>query len=141
MIKEGEFTFAMIKPVAVKRGDIGNIIQIIEEKGFRVAAMKKTQFSKDQAMAFYGEHQGKDFFEGLTDFMCSGPIVALILEKENAVQDYRKVIGSTNPAEADKGTIRNLYAESLRKNAVHGADSNKSALREMNLLFTLDEIY
>jgi nucleoside-diphosphate kinase len=141
MIKEGNFTFAMIKPVAVERGDLGNIIQLIEEKGFRIAAMKKTRFTKESAGVFYGEHKGKEFFEGLTDFMCSGPIIALVLEKEHAVVDYRKIIGAANPADADEGTIRNLYAESLRKNAVHGADSDKSAFRELNLLFTQEEIY
>jgi nucleoside-diphosphate kinase len=141
MLEKGNFTFAMIKPVAVERGDIGNIIQIIEEKGFRIAAMKKTRFSGVQAKEFYCEHEGKDFFEGLTGFMCSGPIVAMVLEKENAVLDYRKIIGATNPAEADKGTIRNMYAESLRKNAVHGADSDESAFREMNLLFSEADIY
>ncbi len=141
MLKKGTFTFAMIKPVAVKRGDIGSIIQIIEENGFRIAAMKKTFFTKELAEEFYKEHKGKEFFNGLTEFMYSDPIVALVLEKENAVLDYRKIIGATNPKDADNGTIRKLFAESLRKNAVHGADSDLSALREITLVFDEKEIY
>ena len=141
MLEKGNFTFAMIKPVAVERGDIGNIIQIIEEKGFRIAALKKTHLSKELAKQFYAEHEGKEYFEGLTDFMVSGPIIALVLEKENAVLDYRKIIGSTNPADADEGTIRKLFAETMRKNAVHGSDADESALRETNLIFNEREIY
>ena len=141
MLERGKFTFAMIKPVAVERGDIGNIIQIIEQKGFRIAAIKKTQLSKSLAEEFYQEHHGKDYFEGLTDFMVSGPVIALVLEKEDAVSDYRKIIGSTNPDHADEGTIRKLFAETMRKNAVHGSDADESALRETNLIFKEHEIY
>ena len=141
MLEKGKFTFAMIKPVAVERGDIGSIIQIIEDKGFRIAAMKKTVFSTELAQEFYAEHKGKDFFTGLTDFMCSGPVVAMVLEKENAVLDYRKIIGATNPEEAAEGTIRKLFAETLRKNAVHGSDADHSAFREVNIVFNAKEIY
>ena len=141
MLEEGRFTFAMIKPVAVERGDIGNIVQIIEEKGFRVAAIKKTLFSHALAEQFYGEHKGKEYFERLTNFMSSGPVIAMVLEKENAVPDYRRIIGATNPEDANEGTIRKLFAESLTKNAVHGSDSNESALRELTLVFDINEIY
>jgi nucleoside-diphosphate kinase len=141
MLEKGNFTFTMIKPVAVKRGDIGSIIQIMEEKGFRIAAIKKMLFSKELAEEFYAEHKGKEYFEGLTDFMTSGAIIALVLEKENAVLDYRKVIGSTNPKDAEDGTIRKLFAETMRKNAVHGSDANESALRETKLIFTESEIF
>ena len=141
MLKKGTFTFAMIKPVAVERGDTGSIIQIIEKNGFRISAMKKTLFTKELAEEFYKEHKGRDFFEGLTNFMCSGPIVAMVLEKENAVLDYRKIIGATNPENANDGTIRKLFAESLRKNAVHGADADESAMREAMLVFGEEEVY
>lgn len=141
MLEKGNFTFAMIKPAAVQRGDIGSIIQIIEKEGFRIAAMKKTKFSKEAAKHFYEEHKDREFYEDLTDFMSSGPVIALVLEKPNAVKDYRLLIGATNPVDAEEGTIRKLFAETLRKNAVHGSDSNESAEREINILFQESEIF
>jgi len=141
MLEKGKFTFAMIKPVAVQRGNIGGIIQMIEDKGFRVAALKKTALSKDLAKQFYSEHEGKSFFEELVDFMCSGPVVAMVLEKENAVKDYRNLIGATDPKNAIEGTIRKKFAETLRSNAVHGSDADASALRETNLVFSQADIY
>ena len=135
------FTYAMIKPIAVDRGDIGAILKMAEDNGFTVAGLKKTQLSKVTAEDFYGEHKERDFFDELTGFMVSGPIVAIVLKKENAVKEWRKLIGATNPENADVGTIRKLFAESLRHNAVHGSDSDESAKRETELIFTKGEIH
>lgn len=109
---------------------------MINEKGFRIKAIKMIRFSRDRAEAFYGIHAGKFFFEGLVDFMSSGPIVAAILEKENAVDDFRELIGNTNPEKAAEGTIRKLFAESLTANAIHGADSDENAIREGSFFFS-----
>ena len=141
MHKEQSYTYAMIKPLAVDRGDIGSILKMVEENEFRVAGLKKMHLSKKLAEEFYEEHKEKDFFDELTGFMVSGPIVALVLEKKNAVEDWRKLIGSTNPKNADVGTIRKIYAESMRHNAVHGSDSDQSALREIQLIFKEEEIF
>ena len=141
MLGKGKFTYAMIKPVAVDRGDIGAILRMAEENEFRIAGLKKIQLSKVLAEEFYGEHKEKDFFDELTGFMVSGPIIAIILEKDNAVKDWRKLIGSTNPDNADVGTIRKIFAESMRHNAVHGSDSDESAKREVGLIFNEDEIF
>jgi len=132
----GNITFTMIKPCAVKSNFIGPILKMINERGFRIKAMKMTRFSRAQAEAFYGIHAGKFFFEGLVEFMTSGPIVAAILEKENAIEDYRELIGNTNPEKAAEGTIRKLFAESLTANAVHGADSDENAIREGSFFFS-----
>ncbi len=132
----GNITFTMIKPCAVRSNFIGPILKMINEKGFRIKAMKMTHFTKERAEAFYGIHAGKFFFDGLVEFMCSGPIVAAILEKENAIDDYRELIGNTNPEKAAEGTIRKLYAESMTANAVHGADSDENALREGSFFFS-----
>jgi nucleoside-diphosphate kinase len=132
----GNQTFTMIKPIAVKNNYIGPILKMINEAGFRIKAMKYTRLTKQQAEAFYAVHAGKYFFEGLTDFMSSGPIVAAILEKENAVADFRKLIGATDPAKAEEGTIRKLYAESMSHNAVHGSDSDENAIIEADFFFS-----
>ncbi len=132
----GNQTFTMIKPIAVRNNYIGAILKMINEAGFRIKAMKYTRLTKQQAEAFYSVHTGKYFFEGLTDFMSSGPIVAAILEKENAVDDFRKLIGATDPAKAEEGTIRKLYAESMTHNAVHGSDSDENAIIESNFFFS-----
>jgi len=132
-------TFTMIKPDAVDNGHIGNILAKINEAGFRIAAMKYTQITKKQAQDFYAVHQDKPFFDGLTDFMSSGPIVAAILEKDNAVQNFRELIGATNPQEAKEGTIRKLYAESISRNAVHGSDSDENAYIEGSFFFSATE--
>ena len=135
----GTITFTMIKPTAVKSNYIGPILKMINEAGFRIRAMKYTHLSVEQAAAFYAVHKGKPFFEGLVDFMSSGPIVAAILEKENAVEDYRTLIGATNPENAAEGTIRKLYATNLQQNAVHGSDSDENANIEANFFFSKTE--
>ena len=132
----GNITFTMIKPCAVKNNFIGPILKMINEKGFRIKAMKMTHFTRERAKAFYGIHTGKPFFEGLVEFMSSGPIVAIILEKENAIDDFRELIGNTNPEKAAEGTIRKLFAESFTANAIHGADSDENAFREGSFLFS-----
>lgn len=120
-------TFTMIKPDAVQNGYIGPILEKITASGFKIVALKLTKLSLDDAKKFYSDHEGKPFFERLINFMSSGPIVAAILEKENAVADFRNLIGATNPENAADGTIRKLYATSLSYNAIHGADSNENA--------------
>jgi nucleoside-diphosphate kinase len=131
----------MIKPIAVKKNNIGPILHMINEAGFRIKAMKFTHLTKQQAMEFYGVHAEKSFFEDLTSFMSSGPIVAAILEKENAVEDFRTLIGATDPAKAAEGTIRKLFAESMSHNAVHGSDSDENAVIEGNFFFSKRERY
>ncbi|MBW8325660.1 MAG: nucleoside-diphosphate kinase [Prolixibacteraceae bacterium] len=137
----GNQTFTMIKPVAVKNNNIGPILKMINEAGFRIKAMKFTHLTKQQAEKFYSIHADKYFFEDLTSFMSSGPIVAAILEKENAVADFRKLIGATDPAKAEEGTIRKLYAESMSHNAVHGSDSDENAIIESDFFFSKVERY
>ncbi len=129
----------MVKPSAVSRNYTGPILKMINEAGFRIVAMKMTKMSVHQAEEFYAIHRGKPFYNSLVAFMSSGPIVAAILEKDNAVEDYRKLIGSTNPADAAEGTIRKLYAESLEKNAVHGSDSDENAVIECDFFFARTE--
>ena len=123
-------TFTMIKPDAVENGHIGGILGKINTAGFRIVAMKFTQLSKRDAEAFYAVHSERPFFGELVEFMTRGPIVAAILEKDNAVEDFRTLIGATNPAEAAEGTIRKLYATSIGENAVHGSDSDENAAIE-----------
>ncbi len=131
----------MIKPDAVKAGNIGNILQMINEAGFRIVAMKYLQISTAQAEKFYDVHAERPFYGELTQFMSSGPIVAAILEKSNAVADFRKLIGATNPAQAEEGTIRKKYAASVGENAVHGSDSDENAAIEGNFFFSSLERY
>jgi nucleoside-diphosphate kinase len=126
----------MIKPDAVKNGNIGNILQMINNAGFRIVAMKYTKLSLEQAGKFYEVHSARPFYGELTEFMSSGPIVAAILEKDNAVADFRTLIGATNPAEAAEGTIRKKYATSIGENAVHGSDSDENALIEGAFFFS-----
>jgi nucleoside-diphosphate kinase len=125
----------MIKPDAVRAGNIGNILQMINAAGFRIVAMKYTRLTIDQAGAFYEVHKERPFYGELTEFMSSGPIVAAILEKDNAVADFRKLIGATNPAQAEEGTIRKKYAASIGENAVHGSDSDENAKIEGDFFF------
>lgn len=134
-------TFTMIKPDAVKAGNIGNILKHITDGGFRIVAMKLTHLSAAKAGEFYAVHKGRPFYGELVEFMSSGPIVAAILEKDNAVADFRKLIGATNPAEAEAGTIRALYATSIGENAVHGADSDENAAIEGNFHFAGTEMF
>ncbi len=136
----GNRTFTMIKPDAVKAGHSGAILKMINDAGFRIVAMKLTQLSKEKAGGFYAVHKERPFYGELVDFMSSGPIVAAILEKENAVADFRKLIGATNPAEAAPGTVRALYATSIGENAVHGADSDENALIEGSFHFSADQM-
>ncbi|MEE4257702.1 MAG: nucleoside-diphosphate kinase [Bacteroidales bacterium] len=137
----GNTTLIMIKPTAVRKGYIGPIMGKIAEGGFRIKAMKYTKLSLEQAKAFYAVHAERPFYEELTNFMSSGPIVAAILEKENAVEAWRNFIGATNPAEAAEGTIRKLYGTSLGENAVHGSDSDENAEIESNFFFSAIERY
>lgn len=129
-------TFTMIKPDAVKAGNIGNILQMINADGFRIIAMKYLMISRRQAEKFYEIHAARPFYGELTEFMSSGPIVAAILEKDNAVADFRKLIGATNPAQAEEGTIRKKYAASVGENAVHGSDSDENAKIEGDFFFS-----
>ncbi len=132
----GNITFTMIKPTAMRRGYAGYIITRILEGGFAIKALKMLRLSKDQARAFYAVHEGKPFYDGLVEFMSSGPIIAAILEKENAVDEYRKLIGNTNPANAEKGTIRYDFGTNIQENAVHGSDSDQNAIIEANFFFS-----
>ena len=135
----GNKTFTMVKPDAVKKNVIGPILAKINGAGFRIVAMKYTKLTKEQAGQFYAVHKERPFYGELVDFMSSGPIVAAILEKDNAVEDYRTLIGATNPAEAADGTIRKLYADSIGENAVHGADSDENAEIEGSFFFSQTE--
>jgi nucleoside-diphosphate kinase len=134
-------TFTMIKPDAVRAGNIGNILQMINAAGFRIVAMKMTQMSMETAGKFYAVHKERPFYGELCEFMSSGPIVAAILEKDNAVEDFRKLIGATNPANAEPGTIRKLYAASIGENAVHGSDSDENAAVEGAFHFAGSDMY
>ena len=134
-------TFTIIKPDAVEDGHIGAILGKISEAGFKIKALKLTQLTIDDAKKFYAVHSERPFYGDLVEFMSRGPIVAAVLEKENAVEDFRKLIGSTNPAEAEEGTIRKLYARSIGENAVHGSDSDDNALIEARFHFSGREIF
>ncbi len=129
-------TFTMIKPDAFAAGHTGAIIDHIVKAGFRLVAMKMVHLSKEKAGQFYEVHKERPFYGELVDFMSSGTIVAAILEKDNAVEDFRKLIGATNPAQAEEGTIRKLYAKSLGENAIHGSDSNENAQIEGSFFFS-----
>ncbi len=126
----GNRTFMMIKPDAVRAGNIGNILQMVNAAGFRIVAMKLTQMTKERAGQFYAVHRERPFYDELCTFMSSGPIVAAILEKENAVEEFRKLIGATDPAKAEPGTVRSLYGTNVGENAVHGSDSDSNAAIE-----------
>lgn len=134
-------TFTMIKPDAVENGHTGAILEKITAAGFRIVALKKTQLSKADAETFYSVHNERPFFGELVEFMTRGPIIAAILEKENAVNDFRTLIGATNPADAAEGTIRKLYATSMGENAVHGSDSDENAAIEGAFHFSGREIF
>ena len=134
-------TFTMIKPDAVENGHIGSILEKITSAGFKILALKKTQLTLSDAQAFYSVHGERPFFGELVEFMTRGPIVAAILEKDNAVNDFRVLIGATNPADAAEGTIRNLYATSMGENAVHGSDSDENAAIEGTFHFSGREIF
>lgn len=128
-------TFTMIKPDAFAAGNSGAILKMIEEAGFKIVAIKSTQLTTELAGKFYAVHKERPFYNDLCNYMSSGPIIAAILEKDSAVEDFRKLIGATNPAEAAEGTIRKLYAKSIEANAVHGSDSDENAEIEGSFFF------
>lgn len=137
----GNRTFTMIKPDAVEKNYIGGILKMINDAGFKIVAMKYTKLSKEKAGDFYAVHKERPFYGELVDYMSSGPIVAAILEKDNAVEDFRKLIGATNPADAAEGTIRKKYATSVGENAVHGSDSDENAAIEGAFHFSGREMF
>ena len=134
-------TFTMLKPDSVENGNIGAILEKITSSVFRIFAMKLTQLTTADAKAFYAVHNERPFFDDLVEYMTRGPIVAAILEKDNAVQDFRTLIGATNPSEAAEGTIRNMFAESISQNAVHGSDSDINAAIEAAFHFSEREMF
>src|SRR6187402_367125 len=136
---ENNKTFTMIKPDAVANGHIGAILDKITKSGFKIVALKYTALSAAKAGEFYSVHKERPFYNALVEFMSSGPIVAAILEKENAIEDYRKLIGATDPSKAEEGTIRNLFAKSIDANAVHGSDSDENAEIEGSFFFSAFE--
>jgi len=128
-------TFSIIKPDAFRKGYAGAILAEIEKAGFKIAAIKKMSISKTQAEGFYAVHRERPFFGSLTDFMSTGPIIAMVLEKENAIADLRKLMGATNPANAEEGTIRKKFAGSIEENAIHGSDAEATAQFEIGYFF------
>jgi nucleoside-diphosphate kinase len=128
-------TFSIVKPDAVGKGATGAIVAMIQEKGFRILGMKMLEITKKQAEGFYAVHANKPFFDSLTSFMSSGPMVVMALEKENAIADLRKLMGATNPANAEAGTIRKKWAESIERNAIHGSDAEDTARFELSFFF------
>jgi nucleoside-diphosphate kinase len=137
----GNRTFTMLKPDAIENGHMGKIIDMIIQAGFSIKAMKYTRLSEEQAKEFYAVHAERPFYGELVEYMTSGPIVAAILEKDNAVADFRALIGATDPAEAAEGTIRKYYAESKGRNAVHGSDSDENAAIEGKFHFADSEVF
>lgn len=135
-----ERTYAMVKPDGVKRGLTGEVIRRIEQKGFRIVGMKLMTITRETAETHYGEHQGKPFFEGLVAFITSGPVVAMVLEGENAISEWRKMMGATNPKDAVPGTIRGDLATILDENVAHGSDAPETAEREIGIFFTPEEL-
>ncbi len=135
-----ERTFSIIKPNAVSDNNIGNIIARFEKEGLRISALKLTHLSKEKAEGFYIEHKERPFFGSLVGFMTEGPVVLMVLEGENAVEKNRKLMGATNPANAEEGTLRKLYAKSIEANAVHGSDSQAAADREINYFFDKNDV-
>ena len=133
---QNDITFAIIKPNAVRTGKSGPILAMINEAGFEICALRMVQMTKSQAETFYDVHIGKPFFNDLVEFMTSGPIIVMILRHANAVEEYRKLIGATDPAKAEPGTIRKIFAVSVQMNAVHGSDSPENALREAGFFFS-----
>lgn len=132
----GNITFTMIKPDAIGAGNSGAIIKMIEDSGFKIIAMKYTRLSRERAEQFYMVHKERPFYNDLCNYISSGNIIPMILEKDNAVEDFRKLIGATNPQEAAEGTIRNLFAESIEANAIHGSDSDENAGIEGSFFFS-----
>ena len=138
---KNNITFTMIKPDAMENGHAGEILSMIIKSDFQISALKLTQLSKKQAQVFYGIHRKKPFFGELVTFMSRSPIIVAVLKKKNAVEDFRKLIGSTNPDKAEKGTVRKLFATSMGENAIHGSDSIENAQIESSFFFSGREIY
>ena len=130
-----ERTLAILKPDCVRKNLIGEVLRRIQDAGFKVRALKMVKLTKEEAEGFYAVHRGRPFFDELTEFMSSGPCVPIVLEKENAVADFRKLIGATDPAEADEGTIRRAFADNKGQNIVHGSDSEENGKLEANYYF------
>jgi nucleoside-diphosphate kinase len=135
-----EKTLAILKPDCVRKNLIGEVVQRIEEAGFEIQAMKMTRLTEDTAGAFYAVHRERPFFDDLVEFMTSGPCVPLVLEKENAIEDFRALIGATDPEDAEEGTIREAYADSVGENIVHGSDSVENGKREVSFFFSEEEV-
>jgi nucleoside-diphosphate kinase len=133
-------TFSIIKPDAVKLGNAGKILALLEAAGFRVKALRMLKLSKSQAEGFYAVHRERPFFNSLVTFMTEGPVIVMALEREDAVKKLREVIGATNPANADAGTIRKLFAESIERNSIHGSDAPETAAEELKYFFTTQEL-
>ena len=133
-------TFSIIKPDAVRKGLTGAILAQIEKAGFKLVAIKKMHLSEEQAKGFYHVHAARPFFASLTEFMASGPILPMVLEKENAIADLRKLMGATNPANAEEGTLRKMFADSIEENAVHGSDAEDTAAFEVGYFFAGYEV-
>jgi nucleoside-diphosphate kinase len=131
----GNITFSIIKPNAVRTGKSGPILAMINEGGFEISAIRMVKMTLEQAESFYEVHRGKPFFDDLVEFMISGPVVVMVLKHENAVEEFRKLIGATDPAKAEPGTIRKIFAVSVQMNAVHGSDSDENAAREAGFFF------
>lgn len=135
-----DLTFTIVKPTAFQRGQLGQIIDLILKNGFRIVGMKLIQMDKEKAESFYEVHREKPFFESVVKYMTSGPIVVAVLQKENAIADYRELIGETDPLKAKYGTIRKMYAESKEANAVHGSDCDENAMIEISQFFSKEEL-
>lgn len=135
-----ERTYSMIKPDAVAAGNVGNILAMIESAGYRIVALRKLGMTGEQAQRFYEVHKERGFYQDLVSFMTQGPIVAMVLEKENAIADLRQLMGATNPANAEEGTIRRKYAENIERNAIHGSDGPDTAKEEVNFFFSSSEL-
>ncbi len=138
---KGNRTFTMIKPDGVKKGHIGSILKIICDNGFKIISMKMIRLSIFEAKLFYKIHEKREFYKELINYITSGPVVVISLEKENAVEDFRSLIGSTDPKLARPGSIRNLFAESISENVIHGSDSDKNAINEINFHFSNKELF
>jgi len=132
----GNYTFSIIKPNAIRTGKTGPILSMINEGGFEISAIKMVQMTRQQAESFYEVHRGKSFYEELVEFMTSGPVVVMILRHDNAVEEFRTLIGPTDPGKAEPGTIRKTFAVSVKMNAIHGSDSDENAVREANFFFS-----
>jgi len=136
MLMNGNYTFSIIKPNAIRTGKTGPILSMINEGGFEISAIKMVQMTRLQAESFYEVHCGKSFYEELVEFMTSGPVVVMILRHENAVEEFRRLIGPTDPGNAEPGTIRKTFAVSVKMNAIHGSDSDENAVLEANFFFS-----